>query len=561
MKISAIAASNFCGIRHVDIGITKPVLFLTSFNGAGKSSLLDGIKLAVTSVPSRVTLKRDYGEMIKDGAKAGKVSVVIDGDNCFYDLAKKSGQSFNVDDMPALPYVLDASLFNKASLSERRNILFAITGRTATPELIVKRLLERGCDSGKVEAIKPILKAGFEAAHKEAKGKTTESRGAWKGVTGETYGDEKSSNWIAPRPEAFDADELAKQEAAFKLIESQHDANAQQLGALEQQWREADANKNKLDDLRQNAAMLERLTMKLEVDEAELLRLQALIASVNAMTCPCCNERLVIKGGELVKVGLIGLAKHIPEYIESRDMVIRAIANDKKGIADAQAAKSELSKLGAAPDLTLMLENIEALRVRLNAIKADRQKAHVALNKLMLDEQALAQANTKTSQAATYHADAQAWSKIAEALAPEGIQTELLVDVLKVVNSRLRQSADDTGWKQAAIDADMNITADGRIYALLSESEQWRVNVVITEMISHLSGLKLMLIDRMDVLDLPSRGQCLGWLDLLASEGDVDTVVVAATLKELPKRLPPTFQAYWLEGGEAHTETVISAAA
>lgn len=560
MKIKAIAASNFCGIRHADIQISKPVLLLTGFNGAGKTSLLDGIKLATTGVPSRVKLKKDYGLMIKEGSKSGKISVTVDADNFNYDLKEKSGSHMKIDDCPALPFVLDAKMFAEADLEARRNILFCITGKKPTPELIVKRLLERGCESDKVELIKPMLKLGFEAGCKVAKTNTTEARGAWKGVTGETYGDNKGDGWVAPLPENFDVEKLNGSKAELLTIENNHESNTLQLGALEQKWRDANANQARIVELRAKADMLPRHQAKLKADTEALEQLEVTIASVEAMPCPCCNERLIKRGSKLEKVGLIGLSNKLPTYLSSREMMIRAIANDNKLISDAESATTELQTLTVA-DTQTMLGNIEALRIRLNALKADRQKLSAEVNQLEKAKLMQDQATTKTSQAATHHADAQAWSKIAEALSPEGIQAELLTDVLKLVNMRLRQSADDSEWMQVAIDADMGITANGRVYALLSESEKWRVDAHIVEMISHLSGLKLMLIDRMDVLDLPSRGQCFNWLDLLADEGDADTIIVAATLKEMPKRLPATFQAYWLNGGELHNDTVVSVAA
>jgi hypothetical protein len=307
--------------------------------------------------------------------------------------------------------------------------------------------------------------------------------------------------------------------------------------------------------------MFDRLGHKLRADQSEYDRLQGLVDAIQAKPCPCCGESLVLRAGELTQAtGSVGLPHKMPEYTAALNLMTRTIANDKTALAEAEAAAAALARLGNAPDSTLILSNIEALRIRLNALKTDRTGAQAALNQAMQSATALADAATKNANAAKYHADVQAWSKIADALAPDGIQGELLIDVLKIVNGRLRQSADDTGWRQVVIDADMNITADGRVYALLSESEQWRVNAVITEMISFISGVKMMLLDRMDVLDMPGRSECLQWLDLLASENDVETVVVAATLKEPPKRLPGSFQSCWIEGGELLQPAISEAA-
>jgi hypothetical protein len=101
------------------------------------------------------------------------------------------------------------------------------------------------------------------------------------------------------------------------------------------------------------------------------------------------------------------------------------------------------------------------------------------------------------------------------------------------------------------VDGDMTITAGGRLYALLSESEKWRVDAMIAEAISHLSGVKLLVLDRVDVLDFVGREDLLYWLDGLAEDGEIETALLFATLKALPAALPDSAAAVWIENGTA----------
>jgi len=117
------------------------------------------------------------------------------------------------------------------------------------------------------------------------------------------------------------------------------------------------------------------------------------------------------------------------------------------------------------------------------------------------------------------------------------------------LNNRLLFSAGSTGWKLPHINVEMEITADSRPYALLSESAQWRCDVTIAEAISHISGLKFMLVDRFDILDLPSRMDLINWLRVIAKDGDIDTCLLFGTLKAVPSMEGIT--SYWLEGGLA----------
>jgi hypothetical protein len=116
------------------------------------------------------------------------------------------------------------------------------------------------------------------------------------------------------------------------------------------------------------------------------------------------------------------------------------------------------------------------------------------------------------------------------------------------------QSAEDTGWPRVEIAPDMLITFGGRPYQLLSESEKWRTEAVLVEAVSYISGLKLFLLDRFDVLDIKGRSQALAWLDTLGINNEVDTVLVGATLKSATSAWPESFEAFWVHDGICQSE-------
>ena len=53
---------------------------------------------------------------------------------------------------------------------------------------MARRLEAKGADLAKLEKVKPLLRGGFPAAEAQAKEYAAESRGAWKAITGESYG-------------------------------------------------------------------------------------------------------------------------------------------------------------------------------------------------------------------------------------------------------------------------------------------------------------------------------------------------------------------------------------
>jgi len=67
--------------------------------------------------------------------------------------------------------------------------------------------------------------------------------------------------------------------------------------------------------------------------------------------------------------------------------------------------------------------------------------------------------------------------------------------------------------------------------------------------VANLSGARLLVLDRMDVLDLQGRADLFAWLDVLATNGEIDSALVFGTLKALPADLPATVSGHWIENG------------
>jgi len=148
-----------------------------------------------------------------------------------------------------------------------------------------------------------------------------------------------------------------------------------------------------------------------------------------------------------------------------------------------------------------------------------------------------------TDEAAAIHADISGWLNLAEELSPEGVPRLVFDVAIKPINDRLAH------WSRffplVMIDAYSQISLDGREYELCSESQQWICDAMIAEAIAYHSGLRLLLLDRMDVLDVPNRGMFIQWLQLVTK--DYDTIIVTATLKRAPSL--DFLDSVWIENG------------
>ena len=562
MKIHAIQTSNFLGAQAVDVKLTKPVALFAGKNYAGKSSLQEAVRMALTGESVRVDLKKDYGALVTDGQEAGFVEVITDDQS--YSIVLPAGKGVHSDNA-ALRYVLDAQRFASMPSDFRRAFLFGLMGLRTDGAAVKDRLTARGCDGKKVEHIAPFLRAGFDAGQKEAQGKAREAKASWKTTTGgEAYGSVKAASYRATKPEV-DTGKLEPARADLVKIEDEIEADTNRLGDLQGRARQATEQRAKLADLREKAGKFARIQEKLNKDEVELKNWEQKVADTRtkaegtkAETCACpeCGAVLVWRNDELLprdveKTADPEAVAKLPEYENALRLMQSAVTNGKRDLAAADAAARALRELedgvlvDAAGD-----EEIATLKARIDTLKHDKKNQEAGIRMLEDSVRLASEADAKTSRAAALHQDVQQWDAIADALAPDGIPGEMLAEALGPINERLTMSSNTSEWSRIGIDADMTITAEGnRPYALLSESEKWRADAMIAEAIAHLSGIRLLVLDRFDVLDIKGREDLLYWLDAMAEDGEIDTALVFGTLKALPAQLPDTVAAFWIENG------------
>ena len=580
MRVSAITAKNFIGARDVDLKLSRPVLLICGKNHSGKSSIAQAVRMALTGEPSRVELKKEYKQLVSDDAEVGYAVVEHDGGQSAITIPNGAHeQTGSRRPSELLPFVLDAQRFASLDANERRKLLFALTGISIGGPEVVSRMLERGCDPAKVDIIAPHLRAGSDAAHKEAQAKARDAKAAWRAVTGETYGGVKAAIWRANAPAPAGANKLPETRDALSRLDQQIEANAGKLGDMTGRAKRAAEQAGRLAELRSKAAGYARIADKINRDEADLKQWEAKLEEVGkssgqrlpeepTYTCPSCSAvlRHSHANGALVEYTPPPpvdreAADKLLEYQKAAELMRRCVENGKRDLAAADAAAKALAEiedtgLAEGPNTGEM----DTLKAATDELKHQRAELQKAIRQLEDAERAAHQADKRTADAAKHHGDVQQWETIAAALAPDGIPGQMLGEALGPVNSRLADSHFSTEWPIVTITGDMEITADGRAYALLSESERWRVDAVIAETIAHLAGEKLLVLDRVDVLDIDGREDLLFWLDELSSSGQIETALLFATLKALPAKLPDNIEAVWIENGRAATAGKLKAA-
>ncbi|MGC3629072.1 AAA family ATPase [Pseudomonas aeruginosa] len=569
MRITKLEITNFQGLRHAALDVSAPVLLVAGHNGAGKSSLLDAIAMAFNGQPRRVSLKKEMDKLVTEGAKKGEAHVTFldnGGDEQTAWVMLPTGKSAPLADSPFLPYVLDASLFAALDSKERRKVLFELSGASTSPNQIAERLIAKGHAATLVEKVKPLLRSGFPAAVEQAKAYASEARGAWKAITGENYGSEKAVDW-APELVAtvVTDDQVAEAGKNLQLLEDDLAEAQQTLGASKQARQAAEGRAQHIAKLRELADLEPRRRNKLTTDEQNQDEwsekvMAAELASAGSvphqpLTCPHCQGAVDLQAGTLVvhqppeQIADAEAARRLPEYREYLASAQRAVSNSQRDLDECLAAAEQIKALEAesvdAPSAEAIANGEQAINELRQARDANRAKL-VALQEAL---EAAAQREASIQKAQAAHQEVVAWTGLADALSPTGIPAEILADAIGPVNDTLKRLSGTAGWSPVEISADIDVTYGGRLYGLLSESERWRCDATIALAIATISGLRLALLDRLDVLDLPSRNQAIALMRAMTSDREIDSVIVAGTLKEPMAKTPEWLQAVWIEAG------------
>ncbi|AEJ01222.1 RecF protein [Nitrosomonas sp. Is79A3] len=564
MKLEILKVQSLIAAKQVDLKLKAAINLICGSNEAGKSSIYEGIIHALTGESTRVSNKKDYKHLVNDGSTVGYCYLEYDGGKQASITLPNGAREIKEQMHSALPYLLDPKLFSAATEENRRSLITEITATKRDVNKIRAKLLERGCNTAKVDGIIPFLMSGFSNAEKQAIENTKDARSSWKTTTGEVYGDKKAVAWKAAKPEV-DQSAVAVAQKALENISAEFDEENKKLGSLETEFKNAGEKDKEINGLREKSEKIERIETKLALDRKGLALMTVKVEDARRLSqgstpdniackCPSCDSELFWNGKELVKregdlQGDEDAAVKLPELESALTLLKNSVENGERDLVAARYAKDKLAEIEKAEKEVISEEIINQLKEKIEALRTKRKVAQEALDLMNENTKLAATADEKTEKAAGYHTDVQEWGAIAAALAPDGIPGEILKTAIAPVNDRLAKTSEITGWKLVVISEDMTISYGGKPYGLSSQSAKWRINVMIAEAISYVTGLKFFMCDEFDLLDNNGRISFIKWVDSLARSNDIETLMVFGTLKTPPTGLPSSIETHWISNG------------
>ncbi|SDY37576.1 AAA family ATPase [Nitrosomonas sp. Nm58] len=583
MKLNKISIKNILAVKSAEIETEKPIIFVAGNNASGKTCIADAVSMALTGGLCRVKLKQEAPWLI-NGNEDGMAEVTI-GDSYFYHRILKNGtvKGQGIDPAPALPYVLTASRFAASKSDEIRKLVLNISGTKITSEKVKERMLAKGIDGQMADHVIPLLRAGFPDAQAEAQTKARDEKVLWKGVTGEAYGDKKAPEWKAKAEGDLTQMQNAvmEKEQLLATINVEYDQVTQQYGAMDAEKSKSDARASEIATLQEEAAKIPRIQKKLEFDLQQAKDTEALIENTRRLAsnitsddtvchCPSCGTEVIFLGRDkkLIEHGDMSgdedAAANLTTFENSLNIILNSIENDKRDLANSEKAKAQLDAINST---TSQIDDAAflAITAKRDELKSQKKSLEDEIKSLSEQVKALMEADQKTAKALEHHTQVMKWLKVADALAPDGIPGEFLKEAIAPFLKRLEFTADITGWPPVTLDSDMNVMVEGRPYCLSSKSFQWRADVLLAEAVSHVSGLKLFIIDGMDILESSSRGSVFIFLEELAIRNEIDTCIINGTLqKQHAENVAKSFnntQVHWMQDGvlervEAQEEAV-----
>jgi len=548
---------NVAGIKHADLLLNGLVL-VTGINGAGKSSLLQCAAAGAMGNPYMrgQKMRPAVSRLLRRGADTGSIVMSYAGGETkvTYPDAKVERSGISRE----LGTALGLNARSLMSMLEKERIAELSARLKATP---TKADLISWCLARPDPLISPentdllwarIEASGWDAVHSTAKENGSRLRGRWEQVTKESFGTKKSEVWAPAGLRPDRTYNLAEAEAEAERLHVIATQKSLQSASARMSRGDMEAAAAKLGPAQEALAKLEAERTALDVEGERLAAdrdaLQDATDAVAFPPCPHCNKAVkVSRRGfagpiELAKAPAALAGPELDELRAKRAVVLNAI--ERLGVDIQRNGDAIVGATMAVETAQRAVERLTQATTFSAVSQADIDAANDEYRAAMRKVDGI----KAMAEAREIYEEWRVNARMVEALAPDGTRHTVMRQRMAAFNARLGEVATAAEFASVEVSDDCDASYDGRPYALLSESEQWRVDLTIAVTLGRMEGAGLILVDRLDVLHAPARRGVLLMLKGLGVPALIG--MTAKVVEDAPDLKAARIGArYWLNNG------------
>lgn len=537
-----IAIENYRGIKAASLALNS-ITLVAAPNSAGKSAVAQAVGSVLTgqAVPIPGVLKSMAGMLVRNGASGGFAQLETDAGTARVDWPRAA---LKTKGAPPQISAIAAGIesFPTAEPKRRAEIFIDLLRAFPVFEDLRERFAREGISEDTAKAVwETIDKQGWDAAHAQSKETGARLKGQWEAVTSERYGTKKAENFTPNEwePELASASSefltAALTDARDNLdgmiaVAAIDDAERERLQALAdtlpERSSESSAANAHLQGITESHSVKVSATKTLRDPNAQQLH-----------ECPHCKGSLSIVGGNIT-AGTPLADKDIAAWNAAQNEIAQSLEMGMKARARLNAALAAVKEAeGAAKQLASLSEG--------NATQDQVQHARQAVT---IAQGRLEAFNCKTRADRLQNSILQNASIVA-ALDTAGVRQDKLNEA---VNTFLSESVAPlcrvSNWENLEIAQDMSLAYGGRAWPLLSESEKYRVRVLLQAAISIREQAAAIIIDAADILDKAGRNGLIALLRHAALPALVCMTI--PTPKEVPNlEAAGLGESFWIRDG------------
>lgn len=580
MKLLSISLTNFRVHLSRIINFTKKITLITGHNASGKTSIIQALEYAFTG-KNECTDKggRGASDLITIGQAKATIGVNVDGVGPVVreipnslSVAGLSGPVTKIQtqlygllqtDEDALYCTLNSSAFLQMSPSERIGFLFrlfkvVINSATLQAELS-KYAIAKGFTDVAILMKNIIMPPSFSYDTFELiYGSCFEKRKALKKVVQnlETLVAEGNTKVSSLAASQITAEQYDQAQALLAKLKTEQLGITSELAVLKHDRDAYVINKQKLDamaapnktvsivqaDIKklqdQRTALIKScstLEAKITENSESAQRMMKLGLQKNAK-CPVCTSSLSPGQIGAAQVDLGQMANQYKEDLE-RDEKQLEKANLELSKATAELASAqEYARVKSSVDAAKVDQAvITAKQTSLDAVTARLQKGEAMIQDYLTNKSVRDQFEANTKALQQEKASMAIQDFLVEAFGSNGLKQAFVQNIVSQFitrsSDRLKMLTGGTYDLNFALDNGLEIfvTTNGikRPTKLLSASEKLRVDIVVQDLVSYIAGLKILIIDNLEILDYQNKAYFVDMVNKV--KGDYDNIIIVYT--------------------------------